>query len=273
MPRYHGQHGYGPVIRIFHWLTAILIGAAALRGVTMIALPATTDAEVARIFSAFSLHKTLGIAALAVILLHMIARLVTRDPGPLHPERRAEVFLARTTQLVMWGGMILLPLSGWLRHASAPGFAPILWPFGQSLPGVPADERLSLIFQTVHLYAGWTLAAAVALHIIGAARHAVLDQDATLARITTGAGPYAPPAGFPMVPLGIAALLWMAVLAYGLRQAPEPIPDPFVDFQGGAELQTAPEPDLSAASPAGQDAEVPLDTDQETIDMPRPPSD
>lgn len=269
MSRYHGQHGYGPVIRLFHWLTAVLIAAVALRGVTMVSLPATSEAEVAAIFSAYSLHKTAGIAAFAAIALRLVARLLTTAPGPLHPERRVEVFVARATHLVLWGGMILIPLSGWLRHASAPGFAPILWPFGQGFPGIPSNEALSLVFQTFHLFAGWTLAAAFTLHLLGAAKHAVLDRDATLARITTGAGPYAPAAAFPLGPLIVTLLIWAGVTALAMQLAPAPMADPFAAFE------TAPEP-AAPAQPApapGTPSPALPEPDGEPIDMPPPPAD
>lgn len=282
MARHHGQHGYGPATRVLHWLIAALLVAVAWRGFTMVRLPSATEADAAAVFSAYSLHKTAGLAALALILLRLVARLLASGPGPLHPERKAELFLARLTHLTLWGAMILLPLSGWLRHASAPGFAPILWPFGQHLPGIPADESLSQLMQTFHRLAGWVLAAALSLHLLGTLKHLLVDRDATMARMTTGRGPYAPPAGGAWIPALAALGLWALVALVALRTTPAPEPDPFgAPPEGFAPLTDpapdtappageAPAPDLKPApAPAPDTAAEP----SETIDMPPPPAD
>ncbi|MCT8329243.1 cytochrome b [Albidovulum sediminis] len=278
MARHHGQHGYGPAMRFLHWLVAALIVAVALRGLTMVRLPASTEAEAAGVFAAYSVHKTAGLAALALILLRLVARLLTSGPGPLHPERKVELFLARLTHLTLWGAMILLPLSGWLRHASAPGIAPILWPFGQHLPGIPADESFSRLMQTFHRLAGWVLAAALALHLLGTLKHLIVDRDTTMARMTTGRGPYAPPAGGAWIPALAALGLWMLVALVALRTAPTPEPDPFEAIPEGFAPLSDPAPETAppAASipppdavPAPDDAAEP----SEPIDMPPPPAD
>ena len=279
MSRHHGQHGYGPVTRLLHWLVALLVLATALRGLTMVRLPATTEAEVAAIFGAYSLHKTLGIAALGLIFLRLLTRLFAGAPGPLHPERRAEVFLARLTHLTLWGGMIVLPVSGWLRHATAPDLAPILWPFGQHLPGLAQDEALSGLFQTIHRLAGWILATALALHILGTVKHALFDRDATLARMTTGHGPYAQPGRFPWLAALAALLIWGGMIGGAALTAPRPAPDPFTSDPVTADPVTAdpftaaPEGFEADSAPAAPTPAPAAPEPAETIDMPPPPAD
>ena len=55
-------------------------------------------------------------------------------------------------------------------------------------------QALALIFRQMHELSGWLLAALLGLHVAGALKHAILDRDATLARMVTGTGPAAPPA-------------------------------------------------------------------------------
>jgi len=273
MARHYGTHGYGITARVLHWLVAALIVGAALRGVTMVSLPATTEAQVAAILSAYSAHKTVGIAALALILLRLVAALLVRGPGPLHPERAFETFLARTTHFVLWGGMLAMPLSGWVRHASAPEFAPILWPFGQGLPGVPADEALSLTARSVHFWTAMTLAVALTLHVIGTLKHIVIDRDATLARMTTGRGPYAEPARSVATPLIAAAIIWAAILTVAVTTAPGPEPDVFTDETQEFEPLEGFAPEMPSSDLEGTSTPGEPSSSEAPIDMPLPPAD
>lgn len=274
MPRHHGTHGYGATARILHWLVALLLAGVALRGLSMVSLPAGTEAEVAAVLAAYSTHKTLGVAAFAIILLRLLWVTLSTAPGPLHPERPLETFLGRTTHLVLWGAMLALPLSGLVRHSAAPGFAPILWPMGQALPGVPADEGLSLVARNIHAWSAATLGLAVLLHLAGVLKHVVLDADATLARMTTGRGPYAAPARGRLWPSAFALLIWSGVIAGAVATAPAPELDPFFDDASEfvpADTGSAPapvEPD-GPATPAPQ----PTETETETVDEPTPPAD
>lgn len=226
-PRAEQRHGYALPARLLHWLTAVAIFAALGLGLWMTRLPAETEAEVATVFRAYSVHKTIGIAALALGMALILWVMLRPGPGPLHAERMMETFLARLTHRLLWIGLLTLPVTGLLYHSAAPGFAPILWPFGQALPFVPADEALALAFRNLHEAAGWLLMAALALHVAGTMKHLLIDRDATLARMTTGSGPSVPPARRAILTALIALALWTATLTASWLTAPLPEPDPF----------------------------------------------
>jgi polyisoprenoid-binding protein YceI len=107
-----------------------------------------------------------------------------------------------------------VPLSGWVHHASTTGFAPIWWPFGQSLPFVPKDEGVAQITATLHFLLQWVLVGALVLHIAGALKHHVIDQDATLRRMLPGHTPAQPTEKQPGhgVPFLGALAVWAVVL-------------------------------------------------------------
>ena len=239
-----GRSGYGPAARALHWLSALAILAMIALGLVMVRLPATSEAEVARVFATYSVHKTLGLGVLALAALRIGWTLSHPGPGPLHPERRAEACLARLVHRTLIGAMLVLPVSGLLHHSAAPGFAPILWPFRQTLPLMAADERLALIFASVHRVSGWVLLAALGLHVLGVAKHRFVDRDATLARMVAGSGPAVPPAGPAGATRIAAAGLWAATILAGYLLAPAPEPDPFGAFDpAGAIGVTAPPAD------------------------------
>lgn len=216
---------YGLPARALHWLTALLILSAIGLGLYGEGLPRDA-AHADTLKTLYSLHKTIGVAAFFTALARILWALIQPKPAPLHPERRAETFAAEAVHWALYGAMLVMPLSGWISHAAASGFAPILWPFGQSLPFVPTSEPLAQATEIVHKLSANVLYAAIALHVVGALKHAFLDRDATLARMTHGARAGA--AGAPhggAAPAALAGLIWLAVIGAGItlpgRLAPE----------------------------------------------------
>ncbi len=215
--------GYSATARAFHWLTAALILTNIPLAYWAKALPRDTGAAAARLASAYSLHKTIGVAVLFIALARLVWRMTHDRPAPLHPERRLETFLAETVHRALYGAILIMPLSGWLAHAASTGFAPILWPFGQHLPPVPVAEDLSALFKSIHWAASKLLVTALILHVAGALKHALIDRDGTLARMVTGRATRAPdPAPATRLPLLAALLLCAATLATGFAVATAP---------------------------------------------------
>ena len=156
MPAANTPRAYGSVHRFLHWTIAALILSAIALGLYAESFRAGGAEALPRMVQAFSIHKTVGITVLFLALARILWVLVQGHPRPLHPERRLENLVASTVHWALYGGMVLMPLAGWLLHTSAPGggFADILWPFGQRLPGVPQDAGLSERFTAFHVN-GW----------------------------------------------------------------------------------------------------------------------
>lgn len=217
---------YGSPARALHWLTALLILSALGLGLYAGRLPDGSDVEVARLASLYSLHKTIGIAAFFTALARIIWALTQPRPAPLHPERRAETLAAEVVHWALYGAMLVMPLSGWVYHSSVAGFAPILWPFGQGLPFVPRSVAVAEAAHAVHESSAWVLYAAIGLHVLGALKHAVVDRDGTLARMTRGAiggGAALARHGSPLAPLA-ALLVWAGVIGVGVLGVPRAAP-------------------------------------------------
>jgi len=216
MPLHNSPSGYGSVLRMLHWLTALLILAAIGLGLYLEDQPTTTDAEVARVAALFSLHKTIGVTVFFVALARILWAMRQVRPRALHPERRLETFAAEAVHVALYGAMLAMPLSGWIAHAATTGFAPILWPFGQSLPFVPKSEAVAGIFSTLHGIASKILIVSLILHVAGALKHALIDRDATLVRMISGSGPLPPDAPHRHGPALLALAVWALVITGGL---------------------------------------------------------
>jgi cytochrome b561 len=219
---------YGSVTKTFHWLIALGILLALPLGYFANDLAhavqnpdiATSDAQVARAALLFSLHKTIGLTVFFVALARILWALTQTKPGLLNGDTAVESRLAQTVHWLLYGSLVAVPLSGWIHHASTTGFAPIWWPFGQSLPFVPKDDAVAQVTATLHFVLQWVLVGALGLHIAGALKHHVIDGDATLRRMlpgNTAAEPTARQPGHGLPLLG-ALVVWAVVLggAYGL---------------------------------------------------------
>lgn len=218
--------GYSLPARVLHWLGAAVVLVLIPIGVVMIRLPVTTEPQAATVLRAFSWHKTLGVVALGLTLLRLAVAAATPRPGPLHPDRRAETLLAGTVQALIYLLLVLLPLSGLALNTAAPGYAPLLLPWDPQLPFVPVSDLVAAQARAIHRALAWLMMAALALHLAGAFRHALVDHDATLARITSGRGPAVAAHRLRAVPLLLATVLSALTIALGLRLAPPPPPDP-----------------------------------------------
>ena len=215
---------YGGLSKTFHWLTALLIltlfplGLVANDMAYQLKTGAeTSDAFVARTAWLFSLHKTLGVAVFFVALARIAWALSQPKPGLLHPDRKMESLAAETVHWLLYGSLVLVPLSGWIHHAAASGFAPIWWPFGQNLPLVPKSEALAGAMGGAHWVLTKVLGLSLLLHIAGALKHHVIDKDATLRRMWFGHTDVPPtqPDHKHAAPITAALALWALALSGG----------------------------------------------------------
>ena len=211
------QTRYGNVTKTFHWATALLIVALIPSGIIANGLPFDTVEEVTRKARLFSIHKTLGMTLFTVAVLRILWAISQPKPVPLHPERKVEHFLAETVHWLLYGSLIIVPLSGWVHHAATEGFAPILWPFGQNLPFVPKSELVAESSASLHIIFERVLVIALFLHIAGALKHHFSDRDSTLKRMWFGATEAGEPGhrASPVSPIVAAVAAWVLAIGVG----------------------------------------------------------
>lgn len=182
---------YGTVTKTFHWLTALLILTVIPLGGIANDLPYDTSEQLAFKAQLFSIHKTLGVVIFFVALARILWALTQKKPASLHPNRKAETFLADLVHWLLYVSLVAVPLTGWIHHAATEGFAPILLPISQELPFVPNDESVAKLFGGLHWLWSKIMIGAVLLHVVGALKHVFIDRDSTLRRMWFGkaAGP------------------------------------------------------------------------------------
>ncbi|MEL6206554.1 MAG: cytochrome b/b6 domain-containing protein [Pseudomonadota bacterium] len=192
MPLQNTASSFGSLAKLFHWMIAVLVIALIPLGIVANGLPAETSEEIAQKATLFSIHKTFGVLVFLLALARIVWAIIQPRPVHLHPHRTAETLAASIAHWLLYGALVLVPLSGWLHHSATEGFAPIWWPFGQSLPFVPKDAELAELFAGLHIVFERVLAITVLLHIAGALKHHFIDRDDTLRRMLPGMTEAAP---------------------------------------------------------------------------------
>ncbi|MEM7069645.1 MAG: cytochrome b/b6 domain-containing protein [Pseudomonadota bacterium] len=183
---------YGLIAQLLHWATAILILILLPLGLYMHNLPIGSEAELQNKFWFYSLHKTLGITVFAIAIIRVLWAFIQPRPALLNTDKKLENFAAHTVHWLLYGSIIIMPLTGWLHHSATEGFAEIWWPFMQDLPFVPKDETVANFLGFLHFACAVVLVISLLLHIGGAMKHTVIDRDSTLARMIPGMKPNLP---------------------------------------------------------------------------------
>ena len=179
---------YGSVAMVFHWLVALAIVTAIPLGLLANWAGIETSEALARKAYLFSLHKTLGLWIFVIAVARILWACTQMRPWLLHPERRAETWLAGLVHWLLYVSLVIVPLSGWVVHGSTEGFAPLYGPFDRLLPDLPTSDTAAGVAAALHIIFERVLVVAILLHVAGAVKHHVIDRDATLRRMLPGRG-------------------------------------------------------------------------------------
>jgi cytochrome b561 len=100
---------YGFVAASLHW---IIVAAIVAQYFLAEAAEEQSDGPVG-VFTAASIHNSLGIAILALALLRILWRVVELPPAPPATMKPYEIALARTVHAAFYFLLFAIPLSGW----------------------------------------------------------------------------------------------------------------------------------------------------------------
>lgn len=169
---------WGTVSIALHWTIAALILLVQVpAGLTMEAVGRGTLQDVL-----FNIHKNVGL----VIFALAVVRLGWRWSHPV-PELPADLprwqaVTARTTHVLLYAVLFLMPITGFLYTALG-GFPVPLFMLYDLARLVPENKPAAEVFQIAHLSLQYVLYALVALHVAGALQHHLIRQDGILRRM------------------------------------------------------------------------------------------
>ena len=162
--------------RSLHWITVLLLVAAATVGLYMTDLKLTPTK-----LQLYSYHKWIGVTVFLIALARLW--LAYRLPVAEHPAHAAwQQFAARQTHRAIYALLVLIPISGWLM-SSAKGFQTVYLGV-LPLPDLLAkDKDLGDLLASVHQALNLALAGLVAAHVGAAIWHHFFLRDGLLRRM------------------------------------------------------------------------------------------
>jgi len=167
---------WGSVAKFFHWIVALGILGNGVWGLLMTDMsPSMSKINI------YALHKSIGLTVLALFALRVAWRLFDRAP-PDEPAPRWQRVAAHATHALLYGFILVLPLSGWLYN-SLHGY-PLQWFKLFNLPALAGkNEALAHTAHAVHEYLFYLLLLVLIGHVGAALKHHVFDQDNVLRRM------------------------------------------------------------------------------------------
>ena len=176
---------YSDVAILLHWLIAALIFINIWYGWRMGQLKGLAQYEL------FQLHKSIGVSVLILSVIRLGWRVMNPAPALPASMTRFERGVAGATHWVLYGFMLILPLTGWVVVSASPYNLPTLlfksapWPHLGFVHDLPMATRKLIEDQVgdVHAWLAWSLLALAALHVAAAIKHLVWDRDDVAARM------------------------------------------------------------------------------------------
>jgi cytochrome b561 len=168
---------YSTVSIILHWAMLLLIAAvyAAIELRTFF----PKGSGIREGFKTW--HFMLGLTVLALVLVRIAVRLLTRSPPIIPAPPKWQQLASRATHGALYALMIGMPLAGWMI-LSAKG-VPVPF-FGTELPALIApDKALGDWIKEIHETAGTVGYWLIALHAAAALAHHYFWKDNTLRRM------------------------------------------------------------------------------------------
>lgn len=169
---------FGIIAIALHWSNALLMLGLFALGAYMTELKYLDP----NYNISYRVHKSLGILVFELTLLQILWTISTYHPSPLAGHKPWEKAAARLVHLVLYGMMLLIPFSGYaISSAEGQGVDFFNW---YTLPAMlPHREGLADTAGKVHYYLAYGTLVLVALHILAALKHQLIEQDGTLSRM------------------------------------------------------------------------------------------
>jgi len=178
----NSAEGYGALTKALHWLVVALFAFQYAAAIVMVRLEEGDTALGLGQAAYYNWHKSIGLIALAVACLRLMARragqLPPWAPGLGAGERR---FVHRAEQ-VLYAAMFVMPVSGFI-YVMAGGYGVVLFGVAE-LPNPVGDRpQLAVLARWVHVAGAWVLAGTLAGHVGLVLWHTLVLRDGLILRM------------------------------------------------------------------------------------------
>ena len=169
---------YNLPMRVIHWLMSVTIIGLLAIGIYMTGLE---DANPQK-WDFYALHKSFGMVVMILIFTRIFIRLFSKTPALPQKISNFEQKLASLGVLLLYIGMLALPLSGYIMSVTA-GYGVVA--FGIAVPDLLSFKcaKLSNIMHEAHVTGAYIFIAIIVFHILGMLKHIIIDKVNLLKRI------------------------------------------------------------------------------------------
>ncbi len=168
---------YTATAKLLHWLIALLILVQFPLGWIMDEFSGVQKIQ------AFNFHKSLGLTVLALMIVRAIWRVRHPTPDAVRAMPKRDRVLSHSVQGLIYLGVFAIVLAGWamISVSKFPSsfFQIAIIPKLPWLRDLTGEDQKAYhhLFEAIHGLLGFALLAAIAAHIAGALRHAILLKD------------------------------------------------------------------------------------------------
>lgn len=172
----NSEQQWGWPSKLMHWLTALLIFIQVPLGFYAHELERSPLK-----LELFGWHRSLGILILMLVTLRLLWRIAGTVPTSIDAsliQRR----LANLAHSLLYGAILVLPLSGWLMSSAANRPINFFWLF--ELPAISGpNETLKALAKEIHEISVFILIVVLVVHIGAALHHHFKLRDSVLKRM------------------------------------------------------------------------------------------
>ncbi len=168
---------YHPFVRTLHWAMALFIFLALGLGVWAAQLPRGELRS-----DVLFVHKSFGVAVLALIVVRIVARLALGAPPYAAPLGRLVDLAAKAGHVALYGLMVALPLSGYVISSASGRDVSFFGLFALPLLAAPDKATAGQAAEAHELFA-WAIGIVLALHLAAVVWHARVKRDTVLTRM------------------------------------------------------------------------------------------
>jgi len=172
------QERYTTTAIVLHWLIAVLIVGTFTLGLVMTDIPGFSPTKLRY----FSWHKWAGVTVLLLAALRLLWRLKKRPPALPASMPAWQRGAAHGLHHLLYLLIFAVPLSGYF-YTLATGFPVVYFGLFQLPVLIAKDPALAETLKGVHYWLNMLLAALVAVHVLAALKHQLIDRDGAMRRM------------------------------------------------------------------------------------------
>lgn len=165
---------YPLIMRVLHWVMAILIALELVAGLLMVHLYDQTAAVVGDLYP---WHKSVGLLILLFILWRMVVR--SRSTVPALPDslQNWEKVSAHVGHGLLYLLILVVPIMGYCMSSTYTMSDGVTF-FGLPVPELlPKNDAQFAVFQLLHRIGAYVLLGVVVVHVLAVLKHRFLDRN------------------------------------------------------------------------------------------------